>query len=330
MRVCIAGAGGVGATIGARLAAGGQTVALLARGANLAALRAQGLRFVDAVGGQGGVYRLPASDRAQDLGEQDVVVLASKAHQLPELLDAIAPLLGARTLVVPAVNGMPWWYFHGVGGPLEGLLLRCLDPQGRMMTRLPAARIVGCVVHFAAQLVAPGEVHCTAGRRLILGAALRTGGPDAGVRDLARHLVAAGFEVEVSDDIRRDIWVKLIGNASFNPVAALTGYRMDQICADEGLLDLIRAILREAAAVAASVGVDVGMTPDERIAIARQLGAARISMLQDIENRRTPEIGPIVGAVIELAQHMGLDVPATRAVHALVQARARALGLLEQ
>jgi len=325
MKVCVVGAGAIGATIGVRLAAGGHEVSLVARGAHLDSIRADGLRFIDNVGGHSGIYRLAASADPGELGLQDWVFLALKAHQLPAILASISALLGPETVVVPAINGLPWWYFYRSGGDFDGICLRTLDPHADMMRLLPCARILGCVVHLAAELRAPGEVHCTAGRRLIIGE------PDNSdtkrLRAVAAGLAAAGFAVECSRDIRREIWIKLIGNLSFNPIAALTGYRMDQICADEELLDVIRAILREGAAVAARLGVDVGITPDERIGIARQLGAAKISMLQDLENRRSLELAPIVGAVIELAQRVGVEVPATRTVHALVQARARALDL---
>lgn len=325
MRVCVVGAGAVGATIGARLAASGHDVSLVARGTHLEAIRATGLRFVDHVAAQSGTYRLAASDEPADFGPQDCVFLAVKAHQLPELLPRCSVLLGPQTTVVPAINGLPWWYFYRVGGRWEGMHLTTLDPQGRMLSILPGARILGCVVHLAAEQRGPGEVHCTAGRRLILGE------PDNSeserLRFLAAHLQAAGFVAECTQDIRRQIWVKLIGNLSFNPVAALTGYRMDQICADEQLLDVIRAMLKEGTAVAASYGIDVAMTPEERIAIARQLGAARISMLQDLENRRSLELAPIVGAVLELAERSAVQAPIARTVYALIRARACALDL---
>jgi 2-dehydropantoate 2-reductase len=332
MKICVVGAGGIGATLAARLAASGAAqVSLLARGAHLTAIRARGLRFVDAVGGQGGVYRLPAEADGSALGAQDAVVLAVKAHQIGGVLPALAPLLAAHTGVMPAINGLPWWYFQEHGGRQDGWRLHALDPEGSLAAALPAARVVGCVVHMAGEMRAPGEVHATAGRRLIVGTALRLPVADApavsALPGLAAALKSAGFAVETSADVRRDIWIKLIGNLSFNPVAALTGYRMDQICADETLLEVIRAVLREGSAVAAELGIDIGMTPDERIAIARQLGRARISMLQDLEAGRSLEGAPIVGAVMELGDRLGVAVPATRTVHALLQARVRALGL---
>jgi 2-dehydropantoate 2-reductase len=342
MKICVVGVGGIGGTIAARLAAHGHEVCLLARGAHLAAIREHGLRFVDQTvapdaearrcAARSGVYRLSADSDGRAFGPQEVVFLTVKAHQLPAVLPSMGTLIGPRTVIVPAINGLPWWYFQGVGGRFEGWNLRSLDPDGTLAAALPVTSIIGCVVHLAGEVHGPGVVHCTAGRRLILGVAIGSGAAPtapstAAIAGLAQALAGAGFSVECSGDIRRDIWIKLIGNLSFNPIAALTGYRMDQICADEAVLKVIRAILLEGAAVAAHLGIEVGMTPDERIAIARQLGSARISMLQDLEAGRSLEIAPIVGAVMELAERLGLEVAATRTVHALIQARVRALGL---
>jgi 2-dehydropantoate 2-reductase len=241
------------------------------------------------------------------------------------MLPRMTPLVGRETTVVPAINGLPWWYFHGVGGALEGLTLRSLDPDGTTFEALDPARIVGCVVHIAAELRAPGQVQHSSGRRLILGELDNR--PSERLARIADALDAAGFEAVRSTDIRLDVWTKLIGNLSFNPVAALTGYLMNEIVADEGVLDVIRAMIAEGMRVAEHFGVRVPMSPDQRIDIARQLGAVKISMLQDLEQRRRMELAAIVGSVIELAERAGLDMPTTRHVHALAQARARALGI---
>jgi 2-dehydropantoate 2-reductase len=325
VKVCVAGAGSIGATIGARLAAAGHAVCLIARGAHLEAIRARGMRFEDRVGPHSGTYRLPASAEPSDFGPQDLVVIGLKAYSVPAMLPRLAPLLDAGTVVLPALNGMPWWYFHRAGGRYEGTRLRCLDPDGTMDAALDPARVIGCVVHLAAEVPEPGRVQHTAGRRLIIGEP--DGSDSERLRRVGQALQQAGFECEVSGQIRRDIWTKLIGNMSFNPVAALTGYRMDQICTDAEVLDVIRSVLREGIEVARQLGVTIGVTVEQRIDIARQLGAARISMLQDLEQRRPLELAAIVGAVIELAELTGVPVPSTRALHALVQARARALGI---
>lgn len=325
MKVCVVGAGSIGATIGAKLAAAGQAVCLVARGAHLEAIRSLGLQLVDQVGARSGTYRLPASAEPSDFGPQDLVVIALKAYSVAPMLPRLAPLLDARTVVLPALNGLPWWYFHRAGGPYEGMRLRSLDPDGTMDAALDAARVIGCVVHLAAEVLEPGRVEHTAGRRLIIGEP--DGSDSERLRRVQAALQAADFDCEVSGRIRRDIWTKLIGNLSFNPVAALTGYRMDQICNDAEVLGVIREVLREGIDVASRLDVTIGMTVDQRIDIARQLGAARISMLQDLEQRRPLELAAIVAVVIELAELTGAPVPSTRVLHALVQARARALGI---
>jgi 2-dehydropantoate 2-reductase len=226
---------------------------------------------------------------------------------------------------VPAINGLPWWYFHAEGGSLEGTTLRSLDPAGTMFASLNPSHILGCVVHIAAEVRAPGEVHHTGGRRLILGEPDRS--LSARLERVASALDAAGFATERSRDIRLDVWIKLLGNLSFNPVAALTGYLMDQIVADEDVLGVIRAMMLEGMAVSEHYGYRMPMTPDRRIDIARQLGAAKISMLQDLEQRRPLELAAIVGSVIELADMARIPVPTIRHVHALALGRARALGI---
>jgi 2-dehydropantoate 2-reductase len=327
MRVCVVGAGGIGATLGARLALAGHEVGLVARGAHLAALQEQGLRFVDEAAGAEHRLRLRASAEPAELGAQDVVFLALKAHDIGPMLERVAPLLGPHTSVVPAINGLPWWYFHGVGGASEGRVVRALDPAGTMFAALDPDRLLGCVVHVAAEVRSPGTVHHTGGRRLILGEP--RGGSTARLERVAALLAQAGFEAEATSDIRLAVWTKLVGNLSFNPVAALTGYRMDQLCADEGVVEVIRASMLEAMAVAEHLGVRIPMTPEARIDLARQLGAARISMMQDLEAGRRLELGPIVEAVMELAQDAGLAMPVTRHVHALTRARARSAGIAQ-
>jgi 2-dehydropantoate 2-reductase len=325
VKVCVVGAGAIGATIGAKLCVAGEQVCLIARGAHLEAIRSDGLQLVDRVGSRSTTLRLPASADPSEFGVQDLVLIAVKAHSVGPVLGRLRPLLGADTVVVPAINGLPWWYFHRAGGPYEGMRLRSLDPDGTLDAALDCAHVIGCVVHLAAEVPQPGRVQHTAGRRLIIG---ETDGSDSErLHWLQAALQRADFDCEASGQIRRDVWSKLIGNLSFNPVAALTGYRMDQICADAEVLEVIRDVLREGIEVAARLGVTIGLTPDQRIDVARQLGAARISMLQDLEQRRPLELAAIVGAVIELAELTNVAVPATRMLHALVQARARALGI---
>jgi 2-dehydropantoate 2-reductase len=325
VRVAIVGAGSIGAVIGAKLAASGHEVVLIARGAHLDAIRRDGLSLVDHVGSASGVYRLSASAEPSDFGVQDLVIIGLKAHAIAALLPKTAPLVGPETIVVPAINGLPWWYFHAEGSALDGSTLHTLDPAGSMFAALDPTHILGCVVHIAAEVRAPGEVHHTGGRRLILGEPDRSMSPR--LNHVADAFDAAGFVTERSHDIRLDVWIKLLGNLSFNPVAALTGYLMNQIVADEDVLGVIRAMMREGMAVSEHYGYRMPMTPDQRIDLARQLGAAKISMLQDLEQRRPLELAAIVGSVIELADLVQIPVPTIRHVHALALARTRALGI---
>ena len=325
MQVAVVGAGSIGAVLGAKLAATGHEVTLIARGTHLAAIRSNGLTLVDKVGKHSGNYRLPAGDDPAAFGAQDLVIVGLKAHAIAAMLPRMRALIAEQTVVVPAINGLPWWYFHGTGGVLEGTTLRSLDPHHSMFAALAPQHILGCVVHIAAEVRAPGEVHHTNGTRIILGEP--AGGMTERLQRVCAALDAAGFEAIRSTDIRLDVWTKLIGNLSFNPIAALTGYLMSEIVSDEDVLDVIRAMMREGMQVAEHYGVRIAMTVDQRIDLARQLGAAKISMLQDLEQRRQLELDAIVGSVIELAERASIAVPTIRHVHALAQARVRALGI---
>lgn len=321
MKVCIVGAGAIGSWIGARLAASGNEVCLVARGAHLAALLAGGLTLVSKEGRQ--TMALRASDRPEELGVQHAVFLTLKAHSIGPMLPALAPLLGPETVVVPAINGIPWWYFHREGGRFDGSAVACVDPGGTMLRNLDPGRIVGCVVHGSAEVTGPAVVTNTAGNHLVVGE------PDnSSSRRLSRVaelLQDAGFDVTVSTNIRRDVWTKLIGNLSYNPVAALTLARMDEINANPGLVTLIRAMMEEAMGVAEAYGVKIEISIDERIELSRKIGAAKISMHQDVEKGRPLEVDAILGAVAELARRAELATPLIDAVHALVEERARHL-----
>ncbi len=325
MRVAVVGAGSIGAVLGAKLAATGHDVTLIARGAHLAAIRGDGLTLVDKVGNHSGNYRLPAGGDPAALGTQDLIIIGLKAHAIAAMLPRMQALVGDDTIVVPAINGLPWWYFYGAGGALEGTTLRSLDPRGSMFADLAPRHILGCVVHIAAEVRAPGEVHHTNGTRIILGEPI--GGISERLQRICAALDAAGLDAIRSSDIRLDVWTKLVGNLSFNPIAALTGYLMSEIVADEDVLDVIRAMMREGMQVSEHYGVRIPMTVEQRIDLARQLGAAKISMLQDLEQRRQLELDAIVGSVIELAERAAIAVPTIRHVHALTQARVRALGI---
>lgn len=321
MKICIVGAGAIGGLTGAWFARAGHAVSLIARGAHLEALRASGLRLDSARGRE--TFRLPASDAPGDFAAQDAVFICLKAYSIAAMLPGIAPLLGPETMVVPAINGLPWWYFYKEGGRFDGARVECLDPRGEMLAALDPGRIIGCVVHGAAEVSAPGVIRHSGGNRFLVGE------PDcadsARVRRLAAAMNAAGFDAPVAPDIRVEIWTKLVGNLSYNPVAALALATMQEINRNAGLLALIRALIAETMRVAEAYGARVPMSVEERIAITHKLGDMKISMHQDVEKRRPLEVDAIVGTVAELARKAGIATPMIDAVHALIAERARHL-----
>lgn len=321
MRICIVGAGAVGGLTGAWFARAGHEVCLVARGAHLEALRSKGLTLL--ADGKRTVYRLPASDEPTEFGVHDAVFVCLKTHSIAAMLPRLKSLVGTETTVVPAINGLPWWYFFKAGGRFDGTSIVCLDPGGRMLAALDPGHIVGCVVHAAAEVTEPGVISHTAGRLFLLGEPDRT--RSARAEGLAAAMNAAGFEARVAGDIRVEIWTKLIGNLSYNPVAALALAHMHEINGNEALLALIRAMMQEAMRVAGAYGVRVPLTVDERIGIARRLSGAKISMHQDVEKRRPLETDAIIGAVVELARKAGIETPMIDAVHALIAERAKHL-----
>ena len=321
MKVCVVGAGAIGGIVAAWLARGGHEVSLVARGAHLAALREHGLTLL--AQGKREVYRLPASDDPSDFGEQDAVFICLKTHSIAAMLPRTKTLVGRDTVVVPAINGMPWWYFYREGGRFDGQALACLDSAGKLFQELDPRHILGCVVHAAAEVPEPGVVRHTAGREFLIGEPDRT--KSARAERLVAAMNAAGFEAKLAADIRVAVWTKLVGNLSYNPVAALALARMNDIHASEALLGLIRAMMREAMQVAEAYGARIPMTVDERIGIAKKLAGAKISMHQDVERRRPLEVDAIVGAVVELARKAGVATPMIDAVHSLIAERAKHL-----
>ncbi len=321
MKICIVGAGAVGGFIGARLAAAGHEVSLVARGLHLEALRERGLTLLGAEG-ERRTFAVAASAEPADLGLQDAVFIGLKAYSIPAMLPRMAPLLRPDTLVVPAINGLPWWYFFRQGGPFDGSPIACLDADGAMLRALDPRHIIGCVVHASAEVTEPGVVKHT-GKTLVVGEP--DGSLSARLTDLATTLETAGFDVKVTEEIRKEVWAKLIGNLSYNPVAALTLARMNEIHDNPGILSLIAAMMEEAKRVAAAYGVQIAMSAEERIAVARKLGSAKISMHQDVERGRPLEVDAIVGSVVELARKAEVATPMIDAVHALIGERARHL-----
>ena len=327
MKVCIYGAGAIGLLIGARLAATGKhQVSAVARGATLAALGAHGLRVDGFAGPIAGP--VTASADPASLGVQDVVVIAVKAPALADVARHIAPLLGPDTLVVPAMNGVPWWFCHGLQGPAAGLSLKSADPDGTIARHLPLEHVIGCVVHAAASVSEPGKAHNQMGRGLVIGE------PRGGLSDRVLALKAAfdeaGFETTASEMIQRDIWYKLWGNMTTNPISAITGATTDRIIGDELVRTLTGNAMRESGRIGEKLGFAITQTPDERHAITRKLGAFKTSMLQDAEAGRAIELDSLVGAVRELGQHVGVETPLIDAIFGLARVFGQVHGLYPQ
>jgi len=323
MKICIVGAGAIGGFLGARLAAtGGAQVSALARGATLEALRTQGWRLRQ----DGKLLQVPAaaSDDATSFGVQDLVVIAVKGHSLPALAPSLRPLLGPGTIVLPAMNGVPWWFSHAL--PALGYRpLESVDPGGVIAHAIPADSVVGCVVHVSASTSEPGLVEHATGRGLIIGEP--RGNESERVAHLASLLRGAGFDVTRSNRIRFDVWYKLWGNMTANPVSAITGATMDQVLDDELVRQFCARAMLEAGAIGVRIDCGIDQTPADRHAITRKLGAFKTSMLQDAEAGRTIELDGIVGAVREIGQRVGVETPAIDALFGLARLFGRTHGL---
>jgi 2-dehydropantoate 2-reductase len=324
MKVCIVGAGAIGGFVGTRLAAAGEAeVSALARGATLEALRAHGWRLRT----EEDVLSAPlaaASASAAELGPQDLVMIAVKGPALGAIAPAIAPLLGEHTVVLPAMNGVPWWFGGGAaalpGGPLDSV-----DPGGGIGAAIPYERVLGCVVHASASLAEPGLVQHKMGKGLIVGEP--DGGESQRAREVAELLSHAGFDVTLSQRIRYDIWYKLWGNMTINPVSAMTGATADKLLDDPLVSGFCLAAMREAAAIGQRIGCEISETPEDRQLVTRKLGAFRTSMLQDVEAGRPIELDSIVGAAREIGQRVGVPTPNIDALLGLTRLFARTRGL---
>lgn len=322
MRIAIYGAGAIGGFLGAKLAQAGADVTLIARGAHLAAMRENGLRLLGE--DEDFVTRPAATDSPAEVGPQDAVIVTVKAPAVAAIADALQPMLGPETMIVTAMNGVPHWYFHAHGGPLDGERVVSVDPDGVLWEKLPPARCIGCVVYPAGEIVEPGVVRVTHGNRFMLGEP--DGSRSARVTALSKALTEAGFKAPVRPRIRDDIWTKLWGNLSFNPVSALTHATLEDIAADPGVRAVIRAMMVEGQAVAESLGVRFTVDVDTRIGWAADVGAHRTSMLQDLVNGKPMEIDALVTAVQELGRLAKVPTPTIDMVLALVQQRARVAG----
>jgi 2-dehydropantoate 2-reductase len=316
MRVLVIGAGAVGGWLGCVLARGGAEVALRARGPALAAIRANGLALLE--GERRATFDVPASGTASDLPPPDAVVLAVKTYGFADAAAAAAPVLGHAPLLVTAMNGLPWWFLDGLDGPLGDARLESIDPGGRAAGLLADARPVGAVVHASTRVEAPGVVRVVGSDRLILGEP--DGGTSAHTAELARLLAAGGVDCPVSPDIRTEIWSKLWGNASMNPVSAIVRRSANGLLGEPRLLELLRTLMQEFVRVGERIGLKLPMSVDERLDVARKLGDFRTSMLNDAEAGRPLEVEGLLGVVVELAEKVGEPAPASRAVYALARA----------
>lgn len=320
MKFAIVGAGAIGGLLGTRLALAGHTVTFIARNRNLAAINAEGFRLIEE---DGSTRHAPAGEhlravqRMAEGGPQEVVLLTVKAHQLADLLAELPALIGPQTLVVSMINGLPWWYFQGLAGPHEGRVLESVDPGGALALAIPSAQVIGSIVYPAAQLEAPGVVRLIEGNRFSLGEL--DGSRSERIEALAQVLMQAGFKAPVSRDIRSELWVKLWGNLSFNPISALTHATLEDICRFPLSRELAARMMTEAQAVGEQLGVQFKISLDKRIAGAEAVGAHKTSMLQDVEAGRALELEALLGAVVELARITGTPSPNLDAVYALTR-----------
>ena len=311
MKIVIAGAGAIGGYIGARLARSGADVVLFARGPHLHAMQQRGLRVVSP---DGDFEVTPhATGDLASIGPADVVFLGVKAHSLTALAPQLRPLFHDDTIVVSTQNGIPWWYFDGVG-ELEGLRLERVDPGGAIRAAIEPRRVVGSLAYFATDVLEPGVIRHTEGNKISFGEP--DGSKSDRLRRVAEPLIAAGFRCPITTRFRHEIWVKLLGNVAFNPVSALTGGTLEEIVGHPETAALVRALMSEAENVAARLGIELPISIDQRMAGAAKVGAHKTSMLQDFEAGRPMELDAVVGAVVELGERLGVPMPSTRAVYA--------------
>jgi 2-dehydropantoate 2-reductase len=328
-KVCVVGAGAIGGWIGLKLAQAGCEVSMVARGATLDALQLHGLRLesggaADADGAMTSAA-VHASSSPAELGVQELVIVAVKAPAMGQVAAAIGPLLGPHTLVLTAMNGVPWWFFQGFGGRYQGTQLDAVDPGGAIARAIPASHLIGCIVHASCSLNAPGFVRHHFGNKLIIGEP--SGRPTPRLATLAALLSRAGHEVVVSQQIQKDAWYKLWGNMTVNPVSALTGATTDQILNDDLVRGFISSVMLEAREIGARIGIPIEQQPEDRHPVTRKLGAFKTSMLQDVEARKPVELDALVTVVRELGQLTGVPTPFTDALLGLARLQARGLGL---
>jgi 2-dehydropantoate 2-reductase len=322
MKICIYGAGAVGGLMAAWLARAGHDVSVVARGAHLEAIRKAGLRVRSA--GKEESFRIRAEQDPAALGPQDYVIVVVKGQSLTDIAVPVEKLLSKETSIVTAMNGVPWWFFDRLKFGDGRERLESLDPGGKLSRAMPTERLVGCVIHLAASTPEPGLVSHNMGKRLVVG---EPGGRNtARTERIAQALTASGFEVEVTGNIEKEFWVKLIGNISFNPVSALTMSTADRLIEDRNVKGYMVEIMREVLAIGRAVGVDAEIDPEARIDMARALGKFKTSMLQDLEAGKPLEIDGLLAGTLEIARKAGVRAPYTESLFGLIRARAASTG----
>ncbi|MBL6078933.1 2-dehydropantoate 2-reductase [Belnapia sp. T18] len=322
MQVTVLGAGAVGGWLAAGLARAGWPVAVLARGASLEALRSQGLVFLE--GDRREAFPVMAAADPAELPPADLLLLGLKSHDLPGALPLIERLIGPGTLVATTQNGMPWWFLQGFGGPAAGLTLQSVDPGGALARAIPVERVLGGVAHVGSRVDAPGTIRLMKQDRMLYGdPSGRNPGPLAALVEALRR---GGIPAESAADLRREVWLKLWGNSNMNPLSALCRADMQAMLDDDGIRGLVEAMMGEMAALGDRIGLPTGQSIAERMAITRRLGPFRTSMLQDLEAGRPLELGPVLGALVELAGHLGQPVPMLAAIHGLTRLLTRTSG----
>ena len=323
MKIAVVGAGAIGGYLGAKLSLAGEDVTFIARNKNLAAINANGFRLQLEDGTQLHASNVRAVQHMADAGPQDAVLITLKAHQLHEVLPELRALFGPQTMVVTMINGVPWWYFHKLPGPYEGRAVTSVDPDGAIAATIEPERIIGSVVYPAAELVEPGVVRVIEGNRFTLGEL--DGSRSERVEQLSQTFMRAGFKSPVARDIRAELWVKLWGNLSFNPISALTHATLADICHFPPTRALAARMMLEAQAVAEALGVKFKITLDQRLAGAEAVGAHKTSMLQDVEHGRALELEALVGAVVELGRITATPTPTIEAIYAATSLLAASL-----
>lgn len=314
MKIAVVGAGAIGGYLGAKLARSGEDVTFIARNKNLEAIKARGFKLILEDGTEEHAPTTKAVQHMAEAGPQDAVLLTLKAHQVRDVLPGLRELFGPQTVVVTMINGIPWWYFHKLGGPHEGRGLESVDPGGVIAQHIEPERVIGSVVYPAAELLEPGVVKVIEGNRFTLGEL--DGSRSERIEALSQAMIKAGFKSPVAKDIRSEIWVKLWGNLSFNPISALTHATLEAICRFPRSRELAASMMREAQTVAEKLGVKFKISLEQRIAGAEAVGAHKTSMLQDVEHGRALELEALLGSVVELARITDTPTPSIDAIYA--------------